>query len=383
MTQGAPHHSHRPGSALPLILVGAALATTAYLVWDRAFADPLHSDAESRVVTPRGELANYEQDITRIFEENRSSVVHITSPEVPSNRLGTQWLSEGIGSGLIWDAEGHVVTNYHVILGRRSVLVRLDDQKEYEAAVVGSRQDVDLAVVKILNPPSDLNPILVGSSADLIVGQTVLAIGNPFGLTHSLSTGVISALNRTITSVVGTPIRGVIQVDAAINPGNSGGPLLDSASRLIGINTAIKSPTGASAGIGFAVPVDTINQVVPQLIRGETRPTSDLALGIGVTYLETRRDDWSVMISDVKDGSGAKAAGLQGEYRSRQNGRWHAGDIVVSVAGRTVRRIEDIGEAIRALSAGDKVEVVVWRGLPYAQENVTVQVELMPAKRFR
>lgn len=383
MTQGVPHHSHRPGSALPLILAGAALATMAYLVWDRLVANSLHSDTEPRVVTPRGELASYEQDITRIFEENRSSVVHITSPEVPGNRLGTQWLSEGIGSGLIWDAEGHVVTNYHVILGRRSVLVRLDDQKEYEAAVVGSRQDVDLAVVKILNPPSDLNPVLVGSSADLIVGQTVLAIGNPFGLTHSLSTGVISALNRTITSVVGTPIRGVIQVDAAINPGNSGGPLLDSASRLIGINTAIKSPTGASAGIGFAVPVDTINQVVPQLIRGESRPTSDLALGIGVTYLETRRDDWSVMISDVKDGSGAKAAGLQGEYRSRQNGRWHAGDIVVSVAGRTVRRIEDIGEAIRALSAGDRVEVVVWRGLPYAQESVTVQVELMPAKRFR
>jgi len=382
MTQAQPIGPRPSAGPLPLVLAGAALATAAYLVLDRVLADRQVVDAEPRVVTPRGELADYEKDITRIFEENRSSVVHITTPDVPANRLGTQWLSGGIGSGFVWDQAGHVVTNYHVIRGRRTVLVRLDNQKEYEASVIGARQDVDLAVLKILTPPSDLNPVTVGGSADLVVGQTVLAIGNPFGLSHSLTTGVISALNRTITSVIGTPIRGVIQVDAAINPGNSGGPLLDSASRLIGINTAIKSPTGASAGIGFAVPVDTINQVVPQLIRGEAQQSSDLALGIGVTYLETR-DDWAVMITDVKPGSGAEAAGLQGEYRSRQNGRWYAGDVVVSVAGAAVSRIEDIGEAVREKSAGDRVEVVVLRGLPYAQERVVEQVELKPAELFR
>ena len=377
MTQGTPHYPARPGSALPLILAGAAFVTAIYLVWDRVFPAASTTPSEPRIVTPRGELAPYELAISSVYEANLPSVVHITSPEVAApGYYGYEWLAAGMGTGFIWDERGYVVTNYHVVQARSKVLVRLDNQREYWANLVGARRDLDIAVIKLVDPPPGLRPVTIGSSADLRVGQTALAIGNPFGLDHSLTTGVISATNRTIKSVIDTPITGVIQVDAAINPGNSGGPLLDSAGRLIGMNTAIKSPSGASAGIGFAVPVDTINQVVPELMAGRTEESS---LALGITVQNWRNN---VMIMGTQAGSGAEEAGLRGIFRSR-SGKRYLGDILVSVAGKPIREVNDIAPALRGHQPGDRVEVVVIRGLPDEGKRIRFEVEAKSPSSFR
>ena len=190
-------------------------------------------------------------------------------------------IPQGTGSGFVWDQDGHIVTNFHVVQEGDRANVTLNDGSTYPATIVGTTPDKDIAVLKIDAPPQKLLPLPIGQSSNLKVGQKVLAIGNPFGLDQTLTTGVISGLGREIKSVSGRPIHDVIQTDASINPGNSGGPLLDSSGRLIGINTAIYSPSGANAGIGFAVPVDTVNQIVPQLMKfGKiTRP------GLGISIL--------------------------------------------------------------------------------------------------
>ncbi len=219
---------------------------------------------------------------------------------------------QGSGSGFVWDHQGHVVTNFHVIRGASEAVVTLADGSERPASLVGVAPDHDLAVLKIDVPSEALRPLAVGASKDLRVGQFVMAIGNPFGLDQTLTTGVVSALDREIESVSGRRIYGVVQTDAAINPGNSGGPLIDSSGRLIGVNTAIQSPSGASAGIGFAVPVDTVNRIVPQLIRyGEAKRP-----GIGVSLLGAnmarRFGVEGVVIREVFQGGPAAAAGLMG-----------------------------------------------------------------------
>ena len=225
--------------------------------------------APTPVVTPRGELAADEKSTIALFEKSRDSVVYINTLQLVQDVWTRDVFAvpRGTGSGFIWDGAGHVVTNFHVIRGASQATVKLVDGRDYQAALVGASPAHDIAVLRIgvgfKRPP----PVPVGTSADLKVGQKVYAIGNPFGLDQTLTTGIISALNREIDSVNDRKIRNVIQTDAAINPGNSGGPLLDSAGRLIGINTAIYSPSGASAGIGFAVPVDTGMRVVPQLIK--------------------------------------------------------------------------------------------------------------------
>jgi S1-C subfamily serine protease len=227
------------------------------------------SDGE-RAVTPRGDLAADEKATIELYSQSRRSVVHITTLAVRGDRLSmnVQKVPEGTGSGLIWDDAGHVVTNYHVIQHADDAIVTLSDQSSWRAKLVGAHPDRDVAVLQIDAPKDRLRPIPVGRSDDLQVGQKVFAIGNPFGLDQTLTTGVISALNREIESVTKRTIPGVIQTDAAINPGNSGGPLLDSSGRLIGVNTAIYSPSGGgSVGIGFAIPVDEVRRVVPQLIR--------------------------------------------------------------------------------------------------------------------
>jgi len=209
-----------------------------------------------------------EEKVISIFEKNAPSVAFITSKVRRRNifSLNVTEIARGSGSGFIWDRDGHVVTNYHVIQDADAVCVTLADKSVWPAKIVGTAADKDLAVLQIEAPESKLVPISVGSSSQLKVGQTVLAIGNPFGLDHSLSKGVISARGREIKATTGRIIRDVIQTDAAINPGNSGGPLLDSGGRLVGIATAIVSPSGSNAGIGFAVPVDTVRRIVPQLI---------------------------------------------------------------------------------------------------------------------
>ncbi len=256
-----------PPLAKPVVFIGLALLTLAYLLLT---PDGLRYgwEAEPRTVAPRGDLAADEQSTIELFQRASPSVVYITTlarQRHPWTRNVLQ-VPKGTGSGFIWDDRGHIVTNWHVLEGASAARVRLSDQSVYNAVLVGGSADHDLAVLKIRAPFRSLVPVPLGTSRDLQVGQKVFAIGNPFGLDQTLTTGIISALNRTLSGVGERPIERMIQTDAAINPGNSGGPLLDSAGRLIGVNTAIYSPSGAYAGIGFAVPVDTVNQVVPRLI---------------------------------------------------------------------------------------------------------------------
>ncbi|HTS03462.1 MAG TPA: trypsin-like peptidase domain-containing protein, partial [Thermoanaerobaculia bacterium] len=211
--------------------------------------------AAPRPVTARGDLASDEKATIELFQRCSPSVVYITTlARRPVNFFEMTEVAQGTGSGFVWDRQGHIVTNFHVIENSDSLVVTLADQSNWKATLVGAEPDKDLAVLRIGAPEAKLPPILVGTSHDLKVGQKVFAIGNPFGLDETLTTGIVSALGRTIESVTGRKIQDVVQTDAAINPGNSGGPLLDSAGRLIGVNTQIASPSGASAGIGFAVP---------------------------------------------------------------------------------------------------------------------------------
>ena len=256
--------------------------------------------AVPRAVADRGPLAAGERQTIELFEASSPSVVYITTVRVGRDRFSRNLLEipQGTGTGFVWDDRGHVVTNFHVLHGAQIARVTLDDQTTWEAKLVGVSPDKDLAVLQIEAPTEALHAIPIGTSGDLKVGQKVLAIGNPFGLDHTLTTGVISGLGREIKSVAGRPIQNVIQTDAAINPGNSGGPLLDSAGRLIGVNTMIYSPSGAYAGVGFAVPADTVNRIVPKLIvYGKiVRP----GLGVEIDdYLNERLDLEGVIVHDV------------------------------------------------------------------------------------
>jgi S1-C subfamily serine protease len=247
---------------------------------------------------------------------------------------------EGTGSGFVWDASGHVVTNYHVIAGADAARVTLGDASVWDASLVGAYPEKDIAVLRIRAPADQLRPLPVGTSADLQVGQHVFAIGNPFGLDHTLSSGVISGLGREIMSIGQRPIQGVIQTDAAINPGNSGGPLLDSAGRLIGVNTAIYSPSGASAGVGFAVPVDTVRRVVTQLV---TTGRVERA-GLGVI-----------------EGSGAAQAGLIPSRRDPTTGSLILGDVIVAIDAEPVADSLDLYRILDRREVNDVVQVTVIR----------------------
>ncbi len=241
----------------------AVFFLVALLVWRIAVRGAVTLErAGPRPIAPRGELAADEKSTIALFRQASPSIVHITAVSVARDlfTLNLLQIPEGTGSGLVWDDTGNIVTNYHVIQNAGAAQVTLADQSTWKARLVGIAPDKDLAVLKIDAPKSRLRPIPIGTSKDLQVGQSAFAIGNPFGLDQTLTTGVVSALGREIESVTRRPIQGVIQTDAAVNPGNSGGPLLDSAGRLIGVNTAIYSPSGASVGIGFAIPVDTVNR---------------------------------------------------------------------------------------------------------------------------
>ena len=356
-------------NALVLVLAGAAFALAGYTMWER-LSWTRFGKAEPRTVEARGSLAESEKTTVEIFESVSPSVVHITSPGVVTGQdyFGNVYgIPAGTGTGFVWDDNGYIVTNWHVVQERSSVLVRFASGREHEAAVVQKRADQDIAVVKLITLPPDMRPIpKIGSSSDLKVGQAVFAIGNPFGYDQSLTTGIISALNRTIVSEQRTKIEGCIQVDAAINPGNSGGPLLDSAGRLIGMNTAIYSPSGASAGIGFAIPVDAINQFVPTLIDpSKKRPQ----LGV---FIQPAQDIAGVEIRAVTRGSGAEEAGLIGTQDARRG----IGDVIVGIDGKPVRTPDDLTQAVGSHKLGEQVLVQVVRGLPYREEKVQVNVTL-------
>jgi S1-C subfamily serine protease len=324
--------------------------------------DKVTGSVEPRPVAPRSALTPQELSVTALFQRVTPSVVYITSKTVRRDlfSLNVMEIPSGTGSGFVWDELGHVVTNYHVVSGGSSYEVTLADQSTWPATPVGGALEKDLAVLRIDAPRELLRPIELGTSNDLQVGQTVLAIGNPFGFDQTLTTGIISALGREIESMDGAPIQDVIQTDAAINPGNSGGPLLDSAGRLIGVNTAIVSPSGGYAGIGFAIPVDTVNWVVPDLIGygGIQRPTLGIELASDSVSRRLRID--GVLILNVYRGSGADEAGLRPTVRNRY-GRIELGDVIVAVDGQRVRSQGQLRVRLEQRQVGDTVEVTVNR----------------------
>ena len=306
----------------------------------------------------------------QLFHEAEPAVVYITSLDVRPGSFKRDALEipRGTGSGFVWDTRGHVVTNFHVVREGGAARVTLSDGSVWPARLVGYAADYDTAVLKIDAPAATLRALAVGTSHDLSVGQEVLAIGNPFGLDHSLSRGIISGLSREIRSVSGRPIQGVIQTDAAINPGNSGGPLLDSHGRLVGMNTAIYSPSGASAGIGFAIPVDIISRVVPQLISSGHVVRPQLGITIAERELEERLGVDGVLVMQVGEDSAAARAGLRATQRDPRTGATALGDLIVAIDGEPVHAPRDIYRVLDAHAVGDTVQVSVKRA------NQTVQV---------
>ncbi|MCG8424183.1 MAG: trypsin-like peptidase domain-containing protein [Proteobacteria bacterium] len=359
--------------AILLLLVAAALVYT--VLQQRNLSRDTGPAEEPRAITPRGDLAADEQATIELFRELSPSVVHITNVTTRRNRfsLNVMEIPQGTGSGLVWDDHGHIVTNFHVIRGASHAEVQFSGHPEvYRGEIIGVAEDKDLAVVRIDAPRSKLRAIPVGTSNNLQVGQKVFAIGNPFGLDQTLTTGVISGLGREIQSVTERPIYDVIQTDASINPGNSGGPLIDSAGRLIGVNTAIYSPSGGSAGIGFAVPVDTVNRIVPQLIQHGRVVRPGLGISIGSAQAAAQLNLEGVLIVKVFEGTAAAAAGLRGVYRGPSGG-WILGDIIVAMSGVRVLDANDLYRLLDQHKVGDKVPLTIVRKGQRLEVEVTLQ----------
>jgi S1-C subfamily serine protease len=337
---------------------------------------------EPRAVEPRGPLSADERNTISVFESVSPSVVYITTVQHVRDFFSRNVMRvpQGTGSGFIWDERGHVVTNFHVIRGAQEALVTLGDQRSFNARLIGASPEHDIAVLQI-DVPADLPaPIPIGSSAELRVGQAVLAIGNPFGLDHTLTTGIVSALNRTVDNELGGTIENVIQTDAAINPGNSGGPLIDSAGRLVGINTMIYSPSGAYAGIGFAVPVDTINRVVPRIVGygRYVRPTLGISANDDVSRRLIGNEPDGVLVLGVTAGSPAALAGLRSTEMTA-GGRVALGDVIEAVDGRPIENFAELVSVLDASEFGDRVTLTVRRG----QQRMDVPVTLGAASDSR
>jgi len=329
----------------------------------------LFAETEPQALLPRGDVAEYEHNAIEVFSAHGPAVALVVTQRTERGPFGRGIVGTGAGSGFVWDAAGHIVTNNHVVAGAQAIGVRLDAARTVPAEVIGTAPDYDLAVLRPAAPLAPAAPIPVGSSHDLVVGQTVYAIGNPFGLSRSMSVGIISALDRLLPAASGREIRGVIQTDAAINPGNSGGPLLDTAGRLIGVNTAIYSETGSFAGIGFAVPVDVVNEIVPQLIReGRARRP-----GMGIAALDPTAAAGvdlpaGVVVAEVIPGPAAERAGLRGA----DPGSGRLGDIITHVNGERVRTVAELADALARAGIGNSVELTIIRD--DATRTVTVEV---------
>ena len=314
-----------------------------------------------------------ERNTIAVFRELAPSTVFVTQSRVVVDYLaGTaEEVPTGSGSGFVWDLAGHIITNFHVVDGARAVTVTFQDQKTFPAAIVGVDPNKDVAVLKVDVPAALLTPVRVANHEQLEVGQKVIAIGNPFGLDHTLTTGVVSALGRQMRGAGGVTIHDMIQTDAAINPGNSGGPLLDSGGRLIGMNTMIYSRSGASAGIGFAVASPTIARVVPQIIA----TGHPVRLGLGVTVdplgrLEERYGIRGVVVLDVPAGSAAAREGLKGITQTMDG--LVLGDVVIGVDDVVVLDYDDMYNAIDTHKTGDAVAVKVRRGKSVSSLKATV-----------
>ncbi|MGE3803671.1 MAG: S1C family serine protease, partial [Gemmataceae bacterium] len=341
-TYGRPRF---PWLSLLLLLILAPLVVLAWAwwLWPRGERPLLDSGYEPRAITPRGDLMEIEKAQIQIYDQGRRSAAFINIKTLRRDFFQqTHEVHEGTGSGIVWDKQGHVVTNFHVIQNANLAQVTLADQSSWAARVVGVAPDSDLAVLRIDVPEAQLQPVPIGKSRDLQVGQMCFAIGNPFALDQTFSTGVISALQRQIRTNTGAVIDGAIQTDAAINPGNSGGPLLDSAGRLIGVNTAIVSNTGSYAGIGFAIPIDEVNLVVTELIRkGKiSRP----GLGVGVRDYSMGGTKGLLIVNVMPNGPAEKAGLIPTRFGEGGQVRW--GDVIVSVDGDPVRSLLELRAAL-------------------------------------
>ncbi len=360
-----------------LTVVVVALSAAALVLfkdsWVRS-ASLFDPHAAARPIAPRGELLSEEKSTINLFRQASPSVVNITAIGVERDlfSLNLYQIPQGSGSGFVWDTNGDIITNFHVIQDADAAQVTLADQSNWKARIVGVAPDKDIAVLHIDAPANRLHPIPIGTSKDLQVGQSVFAIGNPFGLDQTLTTGVISALNREIESVTRRPIQGVIQSDAAINPGNSGGPLLDSAGRLIGVNTAIYSPSGTSAGIGFAIPVDIVNRIVPELIRSGKITRPGLGIQVADEQIAQRLGVAGLLVVDVARGSAAAKAGIQPTRRDRE-GRLQLGDIITAIDGKKVESSNDLYLVLEKYKVGDAVTVTMLRNGKPVQARVVLE----------
>jgi len=335
------------------------------------------AEAAPRPITPRGPLTLEERSNIAVFESSKGSVVYISTSEQILDywTLRVQTVPHGTGSGFIWDRAGHVVTNLHVIADSSVATVRLADGKDYPATLIGISRTHDIAVLQIRIPTSSAIPIPIGTSHDLQVGQKVYAIGNPFGLDWTLTTGIVSAIDRSLNGENGVLIQHLVQTDAAINPGNSGGPLLDSAGRLIGMNTAIYSPSGASAGVGFAVPVDTVNRVVPELIANGHYASPSLGIQADETLSRAIARQLGVQgaaILRVRPNGPAANAGLRGARFGRRNAIY-AGDVIVALNGKTVDSVARLLALLDDCKPGEVVQLTVWRDSKKLHFQVTLR----------
>lgn len=323
---------------------------------------------------PTRTLNSDEQQVIQHFEKLSPSVVFVTNLGV--RRVGFSRditsIPQGTGSGFVWDASGTIITNFHVVRGAQDVEVTLADGSVWKAKPIGFEPEKDLAVIKIDAPADKLSPIPIGTSSDLKVGQSVMAIGNPFGLDHTLTTGIISGLDREIRSPTKHPIQGVIQTDAAINPGNSGGPLLDSNGRLIGMNTAIFSPSGAYAGIGFAVPVDTIGRMVPEILKFGKVTKPGIGVSIASRAVTRRLNIDGVLILSITPGSPAENIGLQPTRRAPHGGVV-LGDILIRVDGQKLKDVDDLFRYLDRKEVGDKVTLEYLREQEVKKAEVTLE----------
>ncbi|WP_028312559.1 S1C family serine protease [Derxia gummosa] len=336
-------------------------------------AAPVVQAQQPRPVTPRGALGADEQALVSLFEATAPSVAYITTETLQATGLFRAEVQQGAGSGFVWDGAGHIVTNNHVVEGARRVFVQLDAGQPIEATVVGASPEYDLAVVRLKRVPADLKPIPLGSSRELKIGQSVFAIGNPFGLSRTLTTGIVSALDRELPTTDFREVAGVIQTDAAINPGNSGGPLLDSAGRLIGVNSAIKSASGSSAGVGFAIPADLVNRVVPALIARGKAPLPGIGIAPIRPDIVARAGISGIVIAEVGRGTPAAEAGLRA-YDARSG---DLGDVIIGVNGRRVTTLSQFVSELDRAGIGQSAELTVLRG----ERERTVRVKVIDLRR--
>jgi len=342
------------------VLVALTLSNIRYSPW---------TNSTARSVDQRGPLSDAERANIELFERVSPSVVQVVARSAAANPLDEdEGTGAASGTGFIWDNDGHVVTNNHVVQNGSEVAVRFASGEVAQAEIIGVAPNYDLAVLRIKKSRQLPPPVALGSSTELKVGQSAFAIGNPFGLDQSLTSGIISALKRRLPTSSGREIANVIQTDTAINPGNSGGPLLDSAGRLIGVNTAILSPSGTSAGIGFAIPVDIVNRVVPELIKNGRVPTPGIGIVAASEAVSTRLGIEGVIIVRTAPGSPAERAGIRGV----DLGSGALGDVIVQADGKPVHRLSDLTDQIEQVGAGKSIRISLKRGSQRRDINIDI-----------